>query len=262
MAHGAFKLVLPVDVLADLLTRARARGALFSNSTLRAPWGLEFHDSQVALSVHAVLAGELWVERGGAAPLRVLQGDLLLVNSAQPYRFVHAPGAPSRPLTELLAAGGPPGTRRFAYGGSGAETGLVCGAYTLEGHVCDSLLAALPEVMPLPAVVRTDPALRTVLDLLTQELDHEAPGQQTFSIACSTCCSSTRCARGSPSRSTTPRPGTGRSTTRPSAPPCGPSTPSRRAGGRWPTSPPVRASRGRRWPAASRHSRAGLPSPT
>lgn len=170
-----------MDVLADLLTRARARGALFSHSTLRAPWGLEFHDAHVTLSIHAVLAGELWVEQPGAEPLRLLQGDLLLVNSERPYAFVHAPGAPVRPLADFLAAAGPSaGTRRFALGGAGPETGLVCGAYTFEGVVCDSLLAALPEMMPLPAVVRTDPPLRTVLDLLTHELGREAPGQQTL----------------------------------------------------------------------------------
>lgn len=170
-----------MDVLADLLTRARARGALFSHSTLGAPWGLEFHDEHVPLSVHAVLAGELWVERDGAEPLRLLQGDLLLVNSGAPYTFVHAPGAPTRPLADFLAAAGPrAGTRHFSFGGSGSATDLVCGAYTFEGAICDSLLSTLPEVMPLPAVVRSDPSLRTVLDLLTQELGREAPGQQTL----------------------------------------------------------------------------------
>lgn len=44
-----------VDVLADLLARARAQGALFARSVLHAPWGLEFVD-QEPLTVHAVLA--------------------------------------------------------------------------------------------------------------------------------------------------------------------------------------------------------------
>jgi len=46
-----------VDVLADLLARARARGALFARSTLRAPWGLRF-DAGEPLTLHAVLRGE------------------------------------------------------------------------------------------------------------------------------------------------------------------------------------------------------------
>ena len=81
-----------MDVLADLLTRARARGALFARSALRAPWGIEFQDDGVPLSVHAVLEGELWADVQGIEPQRFLQGDLLLVRSDAPYRFVHEPG--------------------------------------------------------------------------------------------------------------------------------------------------------------------------
>ena len=42
-----------MDVLADLLTRARAQGAVFAHSTMGAPWGLEFRDD-LPLSFHAV----------------------------------------------------------------------------------------------------------------------------------------------------------------------------------------------------------------
>lgn len=172
-----------MDVLADLLARARARGALFAHSTLRAPWGIEFHDVDVTLSLHAVLVGDLWVEQGSAPPRRLLQGDLLLVNSARPYRFVHAPGAPAVPLAEVLAMAEPrEGTRRFVVGKDRErqQTGLLCGAYTFQGAVCDSLLGSLPELIALPAGARNDAPLRTVLGLLEEELGRDAPGQQTL----------------------------------------------------------------------------------
>lgn len=73
-----------MDVLADLLTRARARGALFAHSTLRGSWGLEFQDDQ-PLSLHAVLEDEVHVEMDGEAPLRLLPGDVLLVRADRPY---------------------------------------------------------------------------------------------------------------------------------------------------------------------------------
>lgn len=50
-----------MDVLADLLRRARAHGAVFARSELHAPWGLTFADV-VPLSFHAVLSGELHIE--------------------------------------------------------------------------------------------------------------------------------------------------------------------------------------------------------
>jgi len=108
-----------MDVLADLLTRARARGALFARSTLRAPWGLELEDRHVPLSVHAVLAGQLWAQVDGLAPQRFLQGDLFLVRSDAPYRFVHEPGAATRSLSDVLASGD--GSRVHALGGGAAR---------------------------------------------------------------------------------------------------------------------------------------------
>ena len=166
-----------MDVLADLLTRARARGALFARSTLRAPWGLELEDRHVPLSVHAVLAGQLWAQVDGLAPQRFLQGDLFLVRSDAPYRFVHEPGAATRSLSDVLASGD--GSRVHALGGGGPETVLLCGAYTFEGFVCDGLLAALPPVVALPAADASRGPLRTTVALLADEIGHESPGQQT-----------------------------------------------------------------------------------
>lgn len=154
-----------MDVLADLLARAHARGAVFARPTLRPPWCVEFVD-ELPLSFHAVLEGELWVEADGEAPMRLLQGDLLLVRADGPYRLLHAPGAPAQPL-----GASPPE-------GDGPPTRLVCGAYAFKGTVCDSLLAALPVLVHLPGG-HGDPAIRTALGLLTSEIGGTAPGQQT-----------------------------------------------------------------------------------
>jgi AraC-like DNA-binding protein len=168
-----------MDVLADLLTRARARGALFAHSTLRGDWGLEFADEE-PLSLHAVLEGELYVEMDGEPPLRLLQGDVLLVRADRPYRFVHAPGAPARPLLDALAAPGVASDgRRHEFAGDGPPAVLLCGAYTFRGTVCDSLLAALPPLLALQGATGTDPSLRAALALLAEEVQREAPGQQT-----------------------------------------------------------------------------------
>lgn len=168
-----------MDVLADLLTRARARGAVFAHSTLRRPWGLEFVDDQ-PLTLHAVLEGELHVAMDGEPPLRLLQGDVLLVRADRPYRFTHAPGAPARPLLDVLAAPGMRSDgRRHEAPGDGPATVLLCGAYAFEGSVCDSLLATLPPLMPLHGVATSNPSLRVALGLLAEEVQHDAPGQQT-----------------------------------------------------------------------------------
>jgi AraC-like DNA-binding protein len=168
-----------MDVLADLLTRARARGGLFAHSTLRPPWGLEFVDDD-PLTLHAVLEGEIHVEMEGEVPLRLLQGDVVLVRADRPYRFTHAPGAPASPLPEALAAGDVRSQgRRHEWPGDGPSTVLLCGAFAFEGSVCDSLLTALPPLLALQGVATSDPSLRVALGLLAEEVQREAPGQQT-----------------------------------------------------------------------------------
>jgi AraC-like DNA-binding protein len=168
-----------MDVLADLLTRARARGALFAHSTLRGPWGLEFADDE-PLSLHAVLEGEVHVEMDGEAPLRLLQGDVLLVRADRPYRFVHAPGARARPLLEALAAPRRP-LRRPAprLRGRRAAGGPAVRRLHLHGLGVRQPARALPPLLPLQGVTGSDPSLRAALALLAEEVQRDAPGQQT-----------------------------------------------------------------------------------
>jgi AraC-like DNA-binding protein len=159
-----------VDVLADLLARARARGAVFSALELAAPWGVEFGGRR-PLTLHALLAGEGWLEAKGAAPVALGAGDLVVGRAGPPYRLVHAPGARAMPIEEARTRStlGPPRERH-------AE--LLCGAYTLEGTVCDGLLDSLPRFTLLRAAEQ-GAALTAAVGLLTDEIRREAPGQQT-----------------------------------------------------------------------------------
>ena len=135
-----------MDVVADLLARARARGALFANWTAHAPWGMTFTDD-VALSFHAVLEGELWVQvHGQPEPQRLLQGDVMLIAGGQTYAFTHERGAPA-PTTIADMPERAVRERTFDFPGAGAKTHVVCGAFTFQGSICSSLLEALPPLV-------------------------------------------------------------------------------------------------------------------
>lgn len=163
-----------VDVLDDLLTRARAEGALFAHSRLRGDWGLAFPGDE-ALSLHAVLAGELWCERAGRPGTRVRAGQLALLRGGTPaYRFVARPGGPARPLRDVLAQHAPGQDGVLDVPGEGPATELLCGAYTFHGSLCDELLAAVPEL----AVVDADDGLRAALAVVRGELVGSGPGRQ------------------------------------------------------------------------------------
>lgn len=160
-------------MLEDLLTRARAKGSVFAASTLRGRWGLAFDDDDARLSVHPVLAGQVWCRVGGRT-VQAGAGEVLLLRGGERFALLSELGAVALPLKQVLRnAGAPPHGRRIELAGDGPATELVCGAYTFTGSLCDALVAALPEV----AVVRTDdPAVAGTVALLRGELDGERPG--------------------------------------------------------------------------------------
>ena len=93
-----------MDVLTDLLERARARGAGFSHSTVRGPFGLAF-PSVPGLAVHAIVEGELQLWTDDAAhPERLIGGDLVLVKGGLDHHLATSPERPLRPLLDFMDA--------------------------------------------------------------------------------------------------------------------------------------------------------------
>lgn len=169
-----------MDVLADRLRRARARGAVFALSTLTPPWGVELTDA-APLSLHAVLQGEVWLTRRGGEPVRLLQGDVALVHAPDPYRLADDPATPCRPITAVPAGGDGGAVVQSLGGGRDGEpaTVLLCGAYRFEGDVCDTLLAAIPPVLRVHSGSAPDSAsMRAALAILADEVARDAAGQR------------------------------------------------------------------------------------
>jgi AraC-like DNA-binding protein len=173
-----------MDVLADRLHRARARGAVFALSTLQAPWGVEMADT-TPLSLHAVLRGEVWLTPSAGPdgsvgePVRLLQGDVALVHSGGTYGLSDDPATPRVPLADVPGrVDGSAVVQDLGGPAAGPTTLLLCGAYRFEGDVCDSLLEALPPVLRVGSGEATGAAsLRTALAVLADEIAADSPGQ-------------------------------------------------------------------------------------
>ena len=230
-----------VDVLTDLLQRSRARGAAFAHTTVHGDWGVRF-PAGPRISVHAVVAGEahLWA----AAPeqaLRLVPGDIVLVRESTHHQMAHAPGARCIPFADLPLD--PTGRRRVT-AGDGPATVFFCGAYDFQGDLVRSTLDSLPATFQL----RPEPGstLRATMDLLGREMLRDEPGQQALldrllDVALVQVLREHFTARDAHApawfrASGDPHIGA-------ALPPC---TPTRRASGRWPTSPPRRRCRARR----------------
>ncbi|MFI9809040.1 AraC family transcriptional regulator [Streptomyces sp. NPDC052301] len=174
-----------MDVLSDLLHRARARNTWVRQLIQRPPWSLTFTDPP-PLTVVTTLAGHASVRTDGrtAAPVRLAAGDVALITGPGPHTVADAPSTPPQMVIhgrrKSVVDGSAEDAHRHrnlaprTYGdGLPGATIMLRGAYDLSGDVGDRLLGMLP---PL-AVVPAGPTTRAALDLLATEATRDDPGQ-------------------------------------------------------------------------------------
>lgn len=170
-----------MDVLSDLLRRARAQDALVRQLIQRPPWSITFADAP-PLTIVATLGGHASVRLDGA-PVRLEAGDIALIRGTGPCTIADAPSTPP----QVVIRGG----RKYAVGGDEVPvearmnlaprtygdglpgTRMLRGAYDLRGDAGERLLDLLPPLAVVPAGPRT----RAALDLLAAEVSCDEPGQ-------------------------------------------------------------------------------------
>ena len=161
-----------MDILLEHLIRARASGGVFARSVAIPPWGLRLPGT-IQLAVHAVVRGHAWLWTDGDDDLLELApGDLALVRGGPDHFVAHEPGAPCVSPAEFRSLHA--GDARLPDHRSAV---FLCGAYRFAGDVGRGLVEALPPVLSLPASV--DDPIHAVVTLLSRELSHVEPGQQT-----------------------------------------------------------------------------------
>jgi AraC-like DNA-binding protein len=166
-----------MDVLTDVLTRSRARGAAFARSRARGEWGIAF-PAVAGPTLHTVLDGEVafWADAPGDA-LTLRPGDVMLVRQQTVQHLGNAPGTPCVPIEEL-AAGSPNRQLVLERPGSPASAAFFCGAYMFDGDLSADLLSSLPATLRLQPAAGS--SLRATTDLIARELLEDQPGQQAL----------------------------------------------------------------------------------
>jgi AraC-like DNA-binding protein len=159
-----------MDILADQLAQARARGAIFSVLRRIRPWGLRF-GGQRLLTAHCLVDGEGWLEQPGREPVRLRERDMVLMTAGPPYAIVSDPGTAAVPIADAR--------RQGTDAAPGDAATILCGAYVLEGSVAVSLLGTLPRAVIVTAGDQ-EPAHAAVMALLADQISRDVPGQQTL----------------------------------------------------------------------------------
>jgi AraC-like DNA-binding protein len=164
----------PVDVFADILERARARGSIYALSRLAAPWGFRF-PADPCIQFHVVLGGACVLRLEGAT-LALHQGDVAFVVAAEEYELADAPGSAVRefePLRETVRR-----ERSLVWPGDGPATSLLCGGYELDRDILAPVCRLPPLIHVSAGESRVRPALRATIGLLTDEVQGGEPGAQ------------------------------------------------------------------------------------
>ncbi|MCC9312285.1 AraC family transcriptional regulator [Kitasatospora sp. RB6PN24] len=164
-----------MDVLSDAITAMRTGRPHAGHHRRAAPWGVRFPAGD-GVGFHAVLDGEAWLHPpGDTAPVRMTAGDLVLLPHGTSYGIADAPGRTLRP-----AVLDPDGRLRpqppQAGPGTAASSSMLCGAYLLNQARPHPLLTELPPQLHLTTGDGRHPRLRTVTDLLADELTDRQPG--------------------------------------------------------------------------------------
>lgn len=139
------ELAIRVDFLSQVLTLIRLRGELVFSADLSAPYALRFDPG--AAWFHVVEAGELHVTASDGRTVTATAGDLVVL----PQGFGHTIGTAATPVAirEVLEAE-LDDSLAITFGGGGALTRVICGAYRFEGDNLPDMLAVLPSAIHLP----------------------------------------------------------------------------------------------------------------
>jgi hypothetical protein len=92
-----------VDVLSEVLASVRLGSAVIGRASLRRPWGISVDPMRNA-AIHVVQQGECWLRLAGdRGPIRVSEGDVILVASGVGHTISDPSDAPASSIAVVLS---------------------------------------------------------------------------------------------------------------------------------------------------------------
>lgn len=163
------------DVLSQVLTLIRLRGELVYSAQLRGPWCITF--PRGAAHFYFVESGTMWVKTSGAEPIKINQGDMVLLPHGTGHLICTDPATPAIEIGSLISEHFDRDKSVLEYGGDGVQSHLISGLFHFEGSSLAALMAALPLVVHLPCEGgKTPDWLHALTHFLLKESHEVEPG--------------------------------------------------------------------------------------
>ncbi len=160
-----------MDPLSDIVALLRPTAAIAKPISGRGQWGVRY-GSYDAPGFTVVLTGEAWVTLGDRKPLRIAEGDFLLLPTTPAFSLCSEPGVaciPAEPLAEAVRHGEQQGEPDFA---------ALGGSFSIESVNAPLLLALLPDAIHIPASAGRGTRFGRVIELLSEECVADYPGKE------------------------------------------------------------------------------------
>ncbi|MGO8758064.1 MAG: cupin domain-containing protein [Terracidiphilus sp.] len=167
-----------MDVLSDILSSMRLRGALYSRFEVTAPWAIRFDTGPERARFGLVTRGSCWLTAGcatEAVPLR--GGDCFLMFDPSAFVIGDDPQTPTRTCGELAESADVRHGSVIQFGGDGPPAGIITGWFTFDPVSSRPLISLLPPCLHFRFDEERSTALRATLDLLSIETNSEGFGR-------------------------------------------------------------------------------------
>lgn len=159
-----------MDPLSDMIALLRPGAAVSKPISGKGTWGVRYaaHD---APGFTIVLAGEAWLTFDREEPLRLAQGDFLLLPTTPAFSLSSAPGIACTPVE--------PRDTAVRHGEQEGDPDFVAlgGSFGFERVNAQLLLALLPSRIHVPASAGKATRFGRLIDLLAEECAADDPGK-------------------------------------------------------------------------------------
>jgi AraC-like DNA-binding protein len=159
----------------DLLRGIRLQSSIYFRTEFQAPWGAAV--AQDCSVFHIIEHGACWLQLNGRAPpIRLSEGDFVVVTRGQPHTVRDKLGTPTVDFFDLVKARGSGNNGVLRGGGRGVLTKIVCGGMVFENRDSNPLLAILPPVLHVKRTEERARRLGLTTAHVRSELDSGEPG--------------------------------------------------------------------------------------